>query len=216
MIIVGCGPGSAAFVTPAARNAVAESEVILGSQRLLDLFPESRPKQIALPSAVEPALDTIGRYSAFASIAVLVSGDPGLFSLAKAIITRFGRDRCEVIPAVSSLQAAFARLGLDWADVRIISAHGRVPSVTIDELASVDTVAIFAGSRSADPWTQQAVEAMASTHRLFVCENLTLPDENVHEMSPDQLGTYQLAPLTLLILVRRDTRNVQNLKGNAK
>jgi len=214
IFVVGCGPGSAAFVTPAAGEAVAESEVVLGSERLLDLFPESRPKQVALPPTVEPALDTIDRHSVSASVAVLVSGDPGLFSLAKAIVGRFGHDRCKIIPAVSSLQAAFARLGLEWADVRIISAHGRVPGVSVDELAHCGKLAIFAGSRSVDQWTRQAVEATSSTHRLFVCENLALPGENVNEMSADQFATCDLAPLTLLVLVRRDDNEAPNVNGS--
>jgi len=45
-------------------------------------------------------------------IAVLVTGDPGLFSLAKPVIERFGRTRCRVIPGVSSVQTAFARIGV--------------------------------------------------------------------------------------------------------
>ena len=210
IIMIGCGPGAAGFVTPAAREAVRKAQAVLGAKRLLELFPESRSKQTVLPSAVDSALTAIDLYSATETVAVLVSGDPGLFSLAKAVIARFGRDRCKVVPAVSSLQVAFARLGLDWSDVRIISAHGRVPTIPVDDMRHSDKIVIFTGSQALDEWTIQAVEVMSWTHRLFVCENLTLADEAVREMPTEEFRATSLAPLALLVLVRREDEEDSN------
>ncbi len=39
--IVGCGPGSLDYLTPAALRAIEEAEVLVGAIRLLDLFPAS-------------------------------------------------------------------------------------------------------------------------------------------------------------------------------
>ena len=39
--IVGCGPGSLDYLTPATLRAVEEAEVLVGAKRLLDLFPAS-------------------------------------------------------------------------------------------------------------------------------------------------------------------------------
>ena len=36
--IVGVGPGSADYVTPAARKTVAQAQIVIGAQRSLDLF----------------------------------------------------------------------------------------------------------------------------------------------------------------------------------
>ncbi|MHC4404717.1 MAG: precorrin-6y C5,15-methyltransferase (decarboxylating) subunit CbiE [Planctomycetota bacterium] len=203
VFIVGCGPGTPEYITPAASKAVAETDSVMGAIRLLRLFPESATRQSPLPTAVEPAMEAIAEQLQVGSVAVLVSGDPGLFSLAKAIIARFGRGKCEVMPAVSSLQVAFARLGLDWADARIISAHGRIPQVSAQELSRSDKIGILGGTQQATFWVGRLAEELAATHGLFVCENLTLPEESVREVRPEELSLAGLSSLTLMILVRR-------------
>ena len=170
---------------------------------MLRLFPESVAPQFPLPPAVEPAIKAVAEHLRTGSVAVLVSGDPGLFSLSKAIVAHFGGNTCEIIPAVSSLQVAFARLGLDWADARIISEHGRIPQVSAGELSRADKIAIFAGARQASAWVHGTVDELAATHALFLCENLTLPKESVREVSAEELRSAELSSLTLLVLVRR-------------
>lgn len=74
-------------------------------------------------------------------------GDPGLASLAKLVLRRFGLHACEVLPGISSVQVAFARLGLDWLDARILSAHARLPLAVLGELSDYAKLAILAGHR---------------------------------------------------------------------
>ena len=46
------------------------------------------------------------------NIAVLVTGDPGIFSLARLVIERFGREQCRVIPGISSISSGICS---NWA-----------------------------------------------------------------------------------------------------
>ena len=48
IVIVGCGPGSPEYLTAAAIRAVQEAEVLVGAQRLLDLFPEHPGERILM------------------------------------------------------------------------------------------------------------------------------------------------------------------------
>ena len=114
--IVGCGPGSPELVTPAARRAVEQAEVLLGAARLLALFAASAAERVVVDAHATRAPDEIAARRD-RRVVVLVSGDPGLFSLAAPLLRRFGRDACEIIPGISSLQVACARLGLGWDDV---------------------------------------------------------------------------------------------------
>ncbi len=207
VFIVGCGPGGPEYITPAASRAVAQSSTVMGAERLLRLFPESLARQSPLPSAGMPAIEAVAEHLQAGSVAVLVSGDPGLYSLAKPVVARFGKDNCTIIPAVSSLQVAFARLGLDWADTRIISAHGRIPQVTSRELFRSDKIAIFAGTRQATAWVGRMAEELTATHALFVCENMTLPEETVREVRAEEIWSAEFSSLTLLVLVRRNQRS---------
>ncbi len=134
---------------------------------------------------------------------MLVSGDPGLHSLAANVIEHFGREQCEVVPAVSSVQVAFARLGLDWADARILSAHGRIPQITADELGQADKIAILAGTAEAIRWSAGMASALEASHAAFLGENLTLDGERFQQVTPEQLGQIDAASLSIVLLIRR-------------
>jgi precorrin-6y C5,15-methyltransferase (decarboxylating) CbiE subunit len=203
--IVGCGPGSPDYVTPAARRAVAGAEVVVGSPRLLELFPEASPTRILVGADISAALDEMAAVADGRPMAVLVSGDAGLYSLAQHVLSRFGRTHCEVIPGVSSLQVAFARLGLDWADARILSAHGRLPPIHAAELASVPKIAILAGSATGLQYAARVAGSLEASHTFFLCENLTLADERVHKVTAKEIARCNAASLSIILLIRSST-----------
>ncbi len=204
IVIVGCGPGAAEYVTEAARRAVAASEVIFGSDRLFTLFANCPSEKIRTDGDIPAALDRIAEaHAAGRRVAVLVSGDPGLFSLAQSIVGRFGREHCEVVPAVSSVQVAFARLGLSWADARILTAHGRLPDVAPTELERFDKIAILGGTPAALQWSAAMARHVASSHAAFLAENLTLDNERFQSVTAAQLHESDAATLSIVLLVRR-------------
>ena len=159
--IVGCGPGSVRYVTEAAREAAAGAEVLVGGRRLLELFPPGSAEQIVVGADIAAAIEQIVvKYAAGRRVVVLVGGDPGLHSLAQNVVRRVGRQCCELVPAVSSVQVAFTRLAMDWSDARILSAHGRTPAIAADKLAEADKIAILAGTKDALRWSAETAAAL--------------------------------------------------------
>lgn len=203
--IVGCGPGSPEYLTGAAVQAVQSADVVVGAQRLLDLFPRARGERIPLASKLEESLDLIEDRLPGSRVAVLVSGDPGIFSLARLVIRRFGRQSCRIIPGIGSVQAAFASIGLDWADAKIISAHKTDPDpAVVESLKDCGKIAILAGRNEALPWIQWALTKVATDHRIFVCEDLSLEEERVREVSVDDLAGLEVSTRTVVLIVKRD------------
>ena len=203
--IVGCGPGGADYVTPAARQAAHEAEVLMGSRRLLELFGEAGGEKIVLGADTAATLETIAAArSSGRKVTVLVSGDPGLFSLARQVVRQLGREACDILPGITSVQVAFARVGLDWSDARVLSAHGRTPSVAPDELLGLDKIAILAGSRAALRWSAETADRLRTTHTIFLCENLTLEDERIRLMEPEELEQAEAASLAIVLILRRN------------
>lgn len=200
--IVGCGPGSPDYLTRAAIRAVQQAELLVGAQRLLDLFPDAEAEQLPIGGDVGQALDLIAAHAEHRPVAVLVSGDPGLFSLAKRVIQRFGRESCEVIPGVSSVQAAFARLGLDWADARIISAHKENPDeALLASLRNEDKLAVLAGRQEAVEWIANLAVQLGKDRRIFVCQDLTLDNEQVLEVCADELSGLRVNSRTVVLII---------------
>lgn len=202
IFIVGCGPGSRDYLTPAAAKAAESADVLVGAQRLLDLFPHHAGERIVVTGKLDEALDRMDSLANVRSIGVLVTGDPGLFSLAKRVIQRFGRDQCRVIPGISSVQVAFARLGLDWADACVISAHKEDPEIGAG-LDGMDKMAILCGRQGSLLWIRDHLTPLINgSTRIFVLENLTLESERIREVRSGDLATLDAAPSTIVIIVR--------------
>ena len=204
IIVCGCGPGSPDYLTSAVHQEVAGAAVLVGAKRLLDLFPVSEAEKIPVGADIEGILKIIESCGRQQQVVVLVTGDPGISSLAQPVIKRFGRDACFLIPGISSVQVAFARLGLDWTDAKIIDAHGKNPEYTPDDLGKEKKLAILGGRQEASAWVQSCCRCWGDDYRLFCCENLSLPGERISEVTPEDLDNPALSSLTVFLLIRRD------------
>ncbi len=200
--IAGCGPGSPEYITPAAIAAVEKADLLIGTERLVRLFSPRPTQSVVVNSTVEQALDAIEQRPDCKNIAVLVTGDPGVFSLARLVIERFGREQCRVIPGISSIQAAFARFGLDWADAKIISAHKEDPDPD-DSLLKSGKIAVLLGREGSLRWVaDHIVKNVPEDRRIFVCENLNLDDESVQEARCEELRDLHVSPRTVVLIVK--------------
>ncbi|EDN65692.1 Precorrin-6y C5,15-methyltransferase, subunit CbiE [Beggiatoa sp. PS] len=201
ILIVSCGPGAPEYLTEAARQAVSQAELLVGAIRLFALFPESTAQRCSVSADLNAALDTIETAYSHQQVVVLVTGDAGLHSFARTIIQRFGRKHCKIISGISSVQVAFARLGLEWTNALTISAHGITPDVTDDSLATEERIAILGGGKASWTAIENIIEKCRATHVAFLCENLTLDNERVIALEEKRLSALQPASLSIILLV---------------
>ena len=202
--IVGCGPGSPDYLNFATHNAVTHAEVLVGAMHLLQLFPNYSGQQIEVQGTMSAVLDQLEPLLN-KQICVLVSGDSGLFSLAQLVIKRFGREHCKVIPGISSVQLAFARLALSWSSALMISAHGRTPQQTTVELATYDRIALLAGDKDAIVWTADRLTELGDDYLVVSCENLTLADETIRKFETGEaLRQASFPSRTILLLLKKE------------
>ena len=133
MIVAGIGPGHPDYVLPAALRAIREAKVLVGGSRALSDFAREGQRTMAIRGDIPSVLSFIREALSDSDVVVMVSGDPGYYSLLDALRRDFDEDCISVIPGISSVQFAFARLALPWHDASLLSFHGRRPSD--DELA---------------------------------------------------------------------------------
>ncbi|HJM82157.1 MAG TPA: precorrin-6y C5,15-methyltransferase (decarboxylating) subunit CbiE [Nitrospinota bacterium] len=200
--IVGCGPGAPDMITLAAKNAIEGARYLIGSKRLLEVFGTGSAEHVNVGADTNLAVLEIEKRFDSGSVAVLVSGDPGMFSLAQKVIEKFGHDNCEIVPGVSSIQAAFAAIATSWAGARIISAHKQDPEGDLEEYAKEDKVAILGGRDESIKWVRKLLGCMNGNRRIYVLENLTLPEESVTEITEDGLNEYKSASLSIFIVIK--------------
>jgi precorrin-6y C5,15-methyltransferase (decarboxylating) CbiE subunit len=184
--IIGCGPGARECVTLEAFAEIARAETVIGTDHLFALFPDTKAERIVVRGYREETIEAIqqrwGR-----RVALLVTGDPGLASLASAVIQHFGIDACRVLPGISSVQVAFARLGLSWEGARIISAHAATPAFDVDSLLCESKIAVLTGAAGAMPWVTSLVRKLGEKWRFVIAQDLTLQTERISDVKAEEL-----------------------------
>lgn len=202
--ILGCGPGAHECVTLETLAAIESAEVLIGSARLLSLFPEAGAKRIVVRGFRDETITAICKHLD-QQIAVLVTGDPGLASLASAVIDHFGVSSCRVVPGISSVQTAFARLGISWEGTKIVSAHAGVPALDFQALMAEEKIAVLTGDAQSITWITALANVLGADWTITVAQDLTLPSERIYQI--DAAGMSQLrAPLRAVILLLRRSR----------
>ena len=128
VIVAGIGPGHPDYVLPAAIRAIREAEVLVGGSRALSDFAQEGQRTMTIRGDIPAVLEFIREALSGSDVVVMVSGDPGYYSLLDALRREFDEECLSVIPGISSVQFAFARLALPWHDASLLSFHGRRPS----------------------------------------------------------------------------------------
>ncbi len=123
--VVGVGADGVLSLTPHAREVVAGAELLVGTSRLLATIPEGGAERWAVNPGKAEVLARIEAALGERRVVVLASGDPGFFGIGKVLTRRLGKERVEIVPHLSSVQLAFARIEESWEDATFLSVHGR-------------------------------------------------------------------------------------------
>jgi cobalt-precorrin 5A hydrolase/precorrin-3B C17-methyltransferase len=123
LYLIGTGPGSLEQITPAAKTAIIQADVIIGYSLYIDLIkPLQRPGQIieALPITQEKqrAIRAIELAKWGLTVAVVSSGDCGIYGMAGLVLEELQKrdwdghiPQVEVFPGITALQASASRVG---------------------------------------------------------------------------------------------------------
>lgn len=189
--IVGIGPGTEDYLLPIARKTAEAADVLIGGKRALDLFNSLGKETLVITGKLAPVLDYLKLHGGKKRIVVLVSGDPGFYSMLTYLSKHFGRENLEVIPGISSVQLAFARLAETWQDAELNSFHGRDPAAALAVLAEGKKKK-FAFLTDPEHTPQKAAAILLDkgieVKKAVVCQNLGYPDEALRERSLNELA----------------------------
>jgi cobalt-precorrin 5A hydrolase/precorrin-3B C17-methyltransferase len=123
LFLVGIGPGSGEQITPAAKIAISEADVIIGYSLYIKLIETlQRPGQIIETSPITQEKQRAQRAIELArwglTVAVISSGDCGIYGMAGLVLETLqskewdGKNpQVQVFPGITALQAAAARVG---------------------------------------------------------------------------------------------------------
>ncbi len=202
--IVGCGPGAKKYLTGYAMKQIINAEVLIGSRRLLSLFPDAEADTYVLSNNYKLLITRIVSLSKKKKVVVLVSGDPGFFSYSKLIVDKLGAEKCEVIPGISSVQLAFAKIGRTWNDACFMSLHGRSGKLAsvVKKITDNDKVAVLTdNSNNVKLIAKKLIETGIKERKIFVCENLSLEKERIREFDVSSILKTRVSDLNVVIFL---------------
>ncbi|MFJ8661575.1 precorrin-6y C5,15-methyltransferase (decarboxylating) subunit CbiE [Streptomyces sp. NPDC093795] len=184
-------------LTAAARSALSAATLVAGAAHHLAL-PEVPPgaERIRLGS-VDLAARRIAGHRGTA--VVLADGDPGFFGVVRTLRAPEHGLEVEVVPAVSSVAAAFARAGMPWEDARIVVAHQRTLRRAVNVCRAHPKVAVLT-SPGAGP--AELALLLDGVHRTFVvCEELGTAREQVSVLTSDKAADHSWRDPNVVLVI---------------
>jgi precorrin-6y C5,15-methyltransferase (decarboxylating) CbiE subunit len=180
IVVAGAGPGGEDYILPVVWRKAAEADVLAGGERALAPFLGLGKETLPITADLSRLAGRLQRLAQDRKVVVLVSGDPGFYSLLSFLRRHFAADELEVIPGISSLQAAFARLAEPWQSAVLLSAHGRDAATLLPSLLLPGTRAVLT-DRSWTPFrlAELILGAGGKDCGVTLCYGLTGPKEKI-------------------------------------
>lgn len=204
--IVGIGDDGLDGLTRQARTTIEAAEVIIGTRAMIDRFSANivpGAKRVIVSGNLDELLQTVEQ-QADRRVVLLTGGDPLFYGIARFLTDQLGKDRFDVIPHVSSMQLAFARVKESWDDAYLSNLATQPLDRVVDNIRTAERVGLFT-TESISP----AIVASALLDRridyftAYVCENLGTPDETVTHGNLQDIATQSFSPLNVMVLIRK-------------
>lgn len=204
LYIVGIGPGVWDCLTKEAARVIEDADCVVAAPR--NAWLAGRHGNVLPLGDFSVAFERITEELKKGTVAVLVSGDPGMYSLLPLIKRRFSGVRLKIIPGISALQSLCCEAGESWDGAFILSGHGRFVSesrllTTADRNAKT---IFFCGADKTPSWVCKtlAVNGLDDVE-VVVGERLSYPDQRISSGVPSSLVNRNFDPLSIVLICNR-------------
>ncbi len=203
LYLVGTGPGSSDYLTEAAVKAAESVDVLVGSQRALELFPDFSGERLLLRARNmdEMMKKSVSLVEEGKDLAILSTGDPGFSGVLKPILNIRDDLDLEVVPGISSLQLAAARLQIPWDDANLITLHGKGNSDAVLDLLDNGKATIVLPDFRVEKLAQFLLENGINPERkVTVCERLSYHDERLFKGTVKEVASEEFSYLCVMVI----------------
>jgi tetrapyrrole methylase family protein / MazG family protein len=194
--IVGLGPGDDAYVTDATRTAIARvphrylrtsthpSAHLVGEATSFDHLYEAEARYENVYTEIVEAL--VAAAAEHGDVLYAVPGSPLVLERAVQLLRADDRVNVDVLPAMSFLDLAWARLGVDpvEAGVRLVDGHDFA-------IAAAGSAGPLLIAHAHAPWVlsdiKLAAEEASGKERVLILQRLGTPEEDITETSWSEL-----------------------------
>ncbi|HUZ10890.1 MAG TPA: precorrin-6y C5,15-methyltransferase (decarboxylating) subunit CbiE [Acidimicrobiales bacterium] len=207
VIVVGVATDRLDQLSPEAREAVGSADVLVGTAGHLQMVGAAAGAvtvEIGQDADADEVARQIRRQAVDGGqrVCVLTAGDPGFFGITRALTRIIDRRSLRILPAVSPVATAFARLGLAWDDAAVVSASDRPLSDAIGAIRTWHKVAVLTSPGSPPESVGAALlDAGVAFDLVAVCTGPGTADEQVVELDLSRLAAGRFDPHSVVVLV---------------
>ncbi len=200
IFVIGAGTGSLNEMTPVARQKIDDASTVVVTSRLRHLAGET--KNIIELRSFDETFSKISAALEGGDVAVIVSGDPGIFSLLPRLKEHFSEEIIQVIPGVSSISALCARAKTTWHDAVILSGHGREMSEAkiLSALDQNAKVIFLCGPQWNPARLCELCRKIEGEISITVGERLGSPNERLTSGTPDELAACEYDSFAVVLV----------------
>ena len=200
--IIGIGDDGVDGLTRQAHDTISQAQLLLGPTNLLAKFEHTGQSQLPLSADLEEMAATISAATE-TPIVILTSGDPLFYGTARFLCEKLGKDRFEVLPHVSSMQLAFARVKESWDEAYLTNLATQSLPRVVQRIRSAEKVGLFTTEQTPPAKLAQALLDQGIDYfTAYICENLGSPDERVTRGLLPEIAQQSFGGLNVMVLVR--------------
>jgi precorrin-6Y C5,15-methyltransferase (decarboxylating) len=201
--IVGIGEDGMAGLTEAAKRTVTDADILIGEAHALALVPKGPAERVVVGTNLDAAIERLMAAGSRRAV-VLAVGDPLFYGVARYLCDRLGKDRFVVVPHVSTMQLAFARVKESWEEAFLTNLARHDVSAVVEQIRGAEKVGLFTSEEhSPERVARHLIDRGIDYFTCYVCENLGSPDERVTQGELAEIAEQDFAPLNVMILVRK-------------
>lgn len=209
--VIGVGEDGVLSMNLKAMRLMQDAELLFGPERLLAFFPNHDAKKIPIQSDIKEIVEMIQSNLGRRQMAVLASGDPNFCGIAPELVEQLGKEAVEIVPNVSAMQLAFARIKESWEEAYLGSVQGRPVEEVIEPIRHTMKAGLLTDRQNtpsaiARLFLEQGIEDRTT----YVCENIGASDERITETDLAQLPGRSFSPRAILILLKRSKEAARN------
>lgn len=202
--VIGMGAGPECLGA-LALDWIAAAQILVGGARHLASFQDHAGEKLFLKSPLSESVEEIGRVSNTKRLAVVCSGDPLFFGIAKTLADRFGKQRLVIIPNVTSVQMLCASICESWDAADAVSFHGVKDDAGMERVLEIlqkgRKAAVLTDPRHTPRWiAQELIRSGCPECRLVVGEDLGTPSEKIRSLLPAEAARLEFSPLNVILI----------------
>lgn len=223
--LIGMGPGDKTLLTREAEQAIAQSDVLIGAGRVLDISGCMERKPHLVSYKTQEIKSFIDSHPEYDRIAVLYSGDIGFYSGAAGFVdvedgaiyisdSKVCYQICRV-SGISSPVYFLDKLGITWEDAVFASNHGRQAALIPLIRDNAKVCCLLGDSTTVSDICMKLVAYGMHEVKVTVGERLSYVDERITTGKPEEMAGKVFDKLAIVLFENPTPWNRAGVPGIA-